>query len=178
MEQAGAGVKWWLKSGGSRGLSCLDTQGQLGSRDLTCILASGCALSAHKSNYDWNNSWCMRKSQNLCTEPSKQWLCVYISPHQTLTSLLNKAVRFHIAVVNISWLRLLCLFLLPRWLLAALRCVSAPQSLRCAHQVSAPWQMDVGAAKCARRSLTRTAAPKGLVTTTKGWSVITATMWR
>lgn len=64
-----------------------------------------------------------------------------------------------------------------RWLLAAQRCASALWSLWFALQELALCQMDVGAARCAPRSLTRTAATQGLATTTKGWSVITATTW-
>lgn len=64
-----------------------------------------------------------------------------------------------------------------RWLLAAQQCVSAPQSTWFALQELALCQMDVGAARCVLRNLTRTAAPWGRVTTTKGWSVITAMMW-
>lgn len=72
-----------------------------------------------------------------------------------------------------------CLSLLPfRWWLAAQQCVSAPQRLWSALRVLAWCQMDVGAVRCVRHSSTRTAAPWNPVTTTKGWSVTSATMWR
>lgn len=64
-----------------------------------------------------------------------------------------------------------------RWLLAAQRCVSAPQSLRSALQAWAPSQTGVDAARCVLHSLTKIAALRGLATTTKGWSVIMAMTW-
>lgn len=68
--------------------------------------------------------------------------------------------------------------LLFRWWPAAQQCVSAPQRLRSALRVLAWCQMDVDAVRCVRHSSTRTAAPRDPVTTTKGWSVTTATTWR
>lgn len=78
----------------------------------------------------------------------------------------------------LRWLTWDLSLLLFRWWLAALQCVTALQRLWFALQVLASCQMAVGAVRCVRHSSTRTAAPSNPVTTTKGWSVTTATMWR
>lgn len=64
-----------------------------------------------------------------------------------------------------------------RWLLAAQQYVTALQTPWFVLLVQALCWMDAGVARCVLHSLTRTAALWGLVTTTKGWSVIMVMMW-